>query len=337
MKVAVLTTSYPRGADDVAGSFVAASVKGVRALGVDVKVVAPADFRHFGIAYGSGIAQNLRAAPWKLAFVPGLLAAYSLAARRAAHDVDLVHAHWIPSAIAARATGKPYVLQVWGTDVELARRAPWLVRPLLRDARLVLAASNFLAGEARALGAREVRVVPFGVEIPERVGEPAAPPHVLYAGRLSEEKGVLDFVEATEGLERVIVGDGPLRARIPEAVGFVPPSKMGAYYERAAVVCVPSRREGYGFSAREAMAYGRPVVATRVGGLVDLQGPGVILVQPLDRAALGDAIRRLLEDSRERARLRAEARDVAVAQFSRPACAHAVVNIYSEASRKTRS
>jgi glycosyltransferase involved in cell wall biosynthesis len=299
MKVVVLTTSYPRGADDVAGSFVAASVKGVRALGVDVRVVAPADFRHFGIAYGSGIAQNLRAAPWKLAFVAGLLAAYSLAARRAAHDVDLVHAHWIPSAIAARATGKPYVLQVCGTDVELARRAPWLVRPLLRDARLVLAASNFLAGEARALGAREVRVVPFGVEIPERVGEPAEPPHVLYAGRLSEEKGVLDFVEATEGLERVIVGDGPLRARIPEAAGFVPPSRMGAYYERASVVCVPSRREGYGFSAREAMAYGRPVVATRVGGLADLEGDGVVLVEPGDRAALRGAVERLLVDAGE--------------------------------------
>ena len=330
MKVAVLTTSYPRGVDDVAGSFVAASVKGVRALGVDVRVVAPADFRHFGIAYGSGIAQNLRAAPWKLAFVPGLLAAYSLAARRAARGVDLVHAHWIPSAIAARATGKPYVLQVWGTDVELARRAPWLVRPLLRDARIVLAASNFLAGEARTLGARDVRVVPFGVEIPERVGAPAEPPHVLYAGRLSEEKGVLDFVEATHGLERVIVGDGPLRARIPEAVGFVPPSKMGAYYERASVVCVPSRREGYGFSAREALAYGRPLVATRVGGLVDLEGEGVVLARPRDRQDLRLRIEGLLSDAGERARLGSAARQMA-GRFSPEACAAALIESYRAA------
>jgi hypothetical protein len=36
------------------------------------------------------------------------------------------------------------------------------------------------------------------------------------------------FVEATEGLRRVIVGDGPLRAHIPEAVGFVPPAQLGA-------------------------------------------------------------------------------------------------------------
>ena len=64
-----------------------------------------------------------------------------------------------------------------------------------------------------------------------------------------------------QGLPRVIVGAGPVD--VPEAVGFVPHAELGPYYERAAVVCVPSRREGYGFVAHEAMAYGRPVVATR--------------------------------------------------------------------------
>ena len=64
-------------------------------------------------------------------------------------------------------------------------------------------------------------------------------------------------------MPRVIVGDGPLRARVPDAVGFVPPPQVGAYYERAAVVVCPSHREGYGVAAREAMAHGRPVVAIR--------------------------------------------------------------------------
>src|SRR4029077_6491062 len=154
------------------GRFIAESVGGVRAQGVDLVVVSPASFAHFGIAYDGGIAQNLRAAPWKLALVPAFLVAYSRAARRAARGADLVHAHWIPSAIAARATGKPYVLQVWGTDVELARRTPALVRPLLRGARQVIAASSFLADEARALGARDVRVVPYGVDLPAHVADP---------------------------------------------------------------------------------------------------------------------------------------------------------------------
>src|SRR5204863_8176273 len=188
---------------------------------------------------------------------------------------------------------KPFVLQVWGTDVELARRAPWLVRPLLRRARVVIGASSFLAAAARSLGAREVRVLPTPVEIPEHVGEPAEPPHVLFVGRLSEAKGILEFLEATEGLPRVIVGDGPLRARVPEAVGFVRHDQLGAYYERASVVCVPSRREGYGVVAREGMAYGRPVVATRVGGLADAIEDGVtgLLVE---RGELRAAIERLL-------------------------------------------
>ena len=58
MKVAVLTTSYPREPGDPAGNFVADAVERVRGRGVEVEVVSPASFRHFGIAYGSGIVGN---------------------------------------------------------------------------------------------------------------------------------------------------------------------------------------------------------------------------------------------------------------------------------------
>jgi glycosyltransferase involved in cell wall biosynthesis len=302
VKVAVLTTSYPRDADDPAGRFVADTVDGVRGLGVEVEVVSPASFRHFGIAYGHGIVGNLRARPWLVLFVPLFLWSFRRAAARAARNADLVHAHWLAAGAVAATLRRPFVVQVWGTDVELAKRVPWLARPILRRARLVVAASEFLVGEARALGAREVRVVPSGVAIPESVGEPAEPAHVLFVGRLSEEKGILEFLEATEGLPRVIVGDGPLRDRVPEAVGFVPPAELGAYYERAAVVCCPSRREGYGVVAREALAWGRPVVATRVGGLVDAVEDGVtgVLVPPRDVAALRSAIDSLLRDAHRR-------------------------------------
>jgi glycosyltransferase involved in cell wall biosynthesis len=216
------------------------------------------------------------------------------------------------------------VLQVWGTDVELGRRAPAVVRPLVRGASAVIAASRFLADAAAELGARRVEVVPPPVAVPAVVGEPEEPPHVLFAGRLSEEKGIVEFLEATEGLSRVIVGDGPLRARVPEAVGFVPPSEIGAYYERAAVVCVPSRREGYGMAAREALAYGRPVVATRVGGLADL-GPGAVLVSPRDAPALRAVVDELLPDAGRRAALGAEARRHAV---TKPAAAELLVAAY---------
>ena len=315
MNVLVLTTSYPRGPADTAGLFVRDAVEHLRAAGTEVDVVSPADFAHFGIAYGHGIAGNLRAQPWRAALVPAFLAAFRRAAARAAADVDVVHAHWLAAGAVAATLGKPFVVQVWGTDLELARRAPWLVRPVLARARVVVAASNALAAEARRLGAREVCVIPPGVELPGRVGEPDEPPHVLFAGRLSPEKGILELVEAARGLPLVVVGDGPLRDRVPGALGFVPPSEVGRYIERAAVVVCPSRREGYGVVARQAMAYGRPVVATAVGGLADavVDGETGILVPPGDVGALRTALVRLLQDAEQRARLgqagRARARE----------------------------
>ena len=216
-----------------------------------------------------------------------------------------------------RATGtpnaKPFVVQLWGTDVELAKRVPWFARRLLRRARLVLCPSQALAIAAGELGERDTWLVPPGVRIPSAVRPPDDPPHVLFVGRLSEEKGIEDFLEATEGTLRVVVGDGPLRERVPEAVGFVAPSELGAYYDRAAVVVCPSRREGYGVVAREAMAHGRPVVATAVGGLTEAVEDGVtgLLVPPRDPAALRAAIERLLGNAELRRRLGEAARELA--------------------------
>lgn len=333
MRVLVLTTSYPRGPDDVAGSFVGDAVEHLRAAGIDVRVVSPASFAHFGLAYGDGIAGNLKRRPWLALFLPLFLVSYALAARRAARGVDLVHAHWLPSALPALATRKPFVVQLWGTDVELARRAPWLAGWLLRRARLVLCPSHALANAARELGAREVRVVPSGVNVPAEVGDPDEPPHVLFVGRLSEEKGITEFLEATEGFPRVVVGDGPLRDGVQETVGFVPPTELSAYYERAAVVVCPSRREGYGVVVREAMAYGRPVVASAVGGLAEAIEDGVtgLLVPPRDAAALCAAIERLLADRALRDRLGAAAAAHARECFSAIAATGAIVSAYREA------
>ena len=311
MKVTVLTTSYPRTPEDVAGRFVADAVEQVRRRGVEVEVVSPLVFRHYGIAYGSGIAGNLRRRPARVLLVPLMLRGLRRAARRASRDADLVHAHWLPLGGIAMRLGRPFVVQLWGTDVELGRRAPWLARRILRRARLTLCASNALADAARELGAGEVRVIGSGVEVPPTVGEEATPPEVLYAGRLSAEKGILDLLAAADnGMKLTIAGDGPLRERVPGALGFVPHDELGPLYDRAAVVAVPSRREGFGVACAEAMAHGRPVVAAAVGGLLDLvvdEETG-LLVPPGDVGALRKALRRLLADEELRARLGANAR-----------------------------
>jgi glycosyltransferase involved in cell wall biosynthesis len=326
----VLKTSYPRAPGDGAGSFVAELVEAARAAGVEVEVVSPGSFRDFGLAYGHGVLGNLRAAPWKAPLVLPFMASFARAARRAAAGADVVHAHWLPSGLAGLAAGKPLIVQPWGSDLAVA---PWAGRAILPRARVVVCASDFLAGTALRLGARDVHVVPVPVEAPADAGEPDDPPHVLYAGRLSEEKGILDFLEATDGVARVIVGDGPLRGRVPESVGAVPRERLGGYYARAAVVCVPSRREGYGMVAREAMAHGRPVVAARAGGLVDAvrDGETGVLVPPGDPAALHAAIERLLSDAALRRRLGGRARSVARTEFSQERASAALLDAYRAA------
>ena len=147
MRVAVLTTSYPRYPGDAAGRFVADAVEHVRSRGVDMEVIGPEQFRNYGIAYGYGVLGNLRRRPWLGLFVPALLASFVRAAR--AVDADLLHAHWLPSGWVAARSGKPYVVQVWGTDVAIAARAPALARGVLRGAQLVIAASRGQADRGR--------------------------------------------------------------------------------------------------------------------------------------------------------------------------------------------
>jgi glycosyltransferase involved in cell wall biosynthesis len=334
VKVVVLTTSYPRFAGDAAGRFVADAVEHVRGAGVEVEVVSPATFRHYGVAYGAGILGNLRAQPQRALALPLMLRSFIAAARRAARDADLVHAHWLPSGLVAQATGKPFVLQLWGTDVEIARRMRPLARRVVERAALVVCASTALAEEARALGASETRVIPSGVDIPAETGEEATPPEVLYAGRLSSEKGVLELVQAATGMKLVVAGDGPLRDRVPGALGFVPHHELGAYYGRAAVVACPSHREGFGVACAEAMAHGRPVVASAVGGLLDLveDGETGLLVPPGDVDRLRAALQHLLDDAGLRRRLGSAARARAEHRLAWPRVTELTLQAYRDAA-----
>lgn len=333
MKVAVLTTSYPRWEGDAAGRFVADAVERLRAQ-VDVEVVSAQSFRHYGIAYGHGIVGNIKRRPWLAALVPMMLASFTAAARAAARDADVVHAHWLPCGWVAARTGRPFVVTLHGTDVELAQRLPAVARAVLRRARVVVAVSSATADAARRFGAPDVRVIPNGVDVPSSDAGEADPPFVLYAGRLSKEKGILELVQATHGLPLVVAGDGPLRRSVPSARGFVPRDELERLYENAAVVVVPSRREGFGVTCLEAMAHGKPVVASAVGGLRDLvvDGETGVLVPPRDPPALRRALERLLRDGELRRRLGDAGRERARARFSWETVIPATLDAYRSAT-----
>jgi glycosyltransferase involved in cell wall biosynthesis len=134
----------------------------------------------------------------------------------------------------------------------------------------------------------------------------------------------------------VVAGDGPLRARVPSARGFVPNDELQALYARAAVVACPSRREGFGVACLEAMAHARPVVATSVGGLRDLvvDGHTGLVVPPRDPEALRAALRRLLGDSELRRRFGKAGRQRAQERFSWGAVTDATLEAYADATAR---
>jgi D-inositol-3-phosphate glycosyltransferase len=334
----VLTTSWPRTPSEFAGRFVADAVERLRRRGVEVDVVAPGDFRDFGLAYGGGIAANLRRRPWA---APLMLASMLRATRRAARSADLVHAHWLLTAAVARFSGRPFVVTLHGSgsagrfsDVELARRRPELVRRLLRPARAVICVSETVAAAVRAAGVERVVVIPNGVRIPDEVAAPAEPPEVLYVGRLSPEKNVDTLVEAVGDLNLVVAGDGPLRDRVPHALGAVPHAEVERLLERASVLVAPCEREGFGLAAAEAMAFGRPVVAAAGGALLELVADGEtgLLVAPRDAAALRDAVLRLLGDAELRTRLGRAGRERARERLGWDAVIEQTLAVYGEAA-----
>jgi glycosyltransferase involved in cell wall biosynthesis len=335
LRVVHLTTSYPRDEGDYAGRFVADLVSDLRERGVEASVLAPGEYRDFGLAYGDGVVANVRRRPW---LAPALAVSMATAVRRAAGDADLVHAHWLAGGAIAALARVPFAVTLHGSgtagrfaDLELAREHPRLVRTVLRRARTVICVSDALAEAAAACGARDVRVIRNGVAIPDRVGREAEPAEVLFAGRLAPEKGIQELAAATEGLNLVVAGDGPLRSLLPSALGFVPRSELDRLYARAAVVVLPSHREGLPLCVLEAMAHGRPVVATAVGGIPELVEDGVtgLLVPPGDPRALRAALDRLLADPVLRTRLGREGRRRVSTLCSRDRVADATLRAYS--------
>jgi glycosyltransferase involved in cell wall biosynthesis len=342
VRVVVLTTSWPRTESEFAGRFVADAVERLRECGVEVEVLAPGSgYDDHGLAYGGGMAANLRRRPWA---APLLLFSMCRAVRRAARDADLVHAHWLLTAAAARFGGRPFVVTLHGSgsagrfsDVELARRRPGLVRALLRPAAAVICVSETVAAAVRAAGVEAV-VIPNGVRVPDEVGPPAQPPEVLYVGRLSPEKNVDTLVEALGDLNLVVAGDGPLRHLVPNALGAVPHAEVERLLDRSSVVVAPSEREGFGLAAAEAMAFGRPVVAAAGGGLLELVSDDEtgLLVPPRDAAALRAAVDRLLADPELRARLGSAARARARDRFGWDAVIERTLDVYRTAIGSAR-
>jgi glycosyltransferase involved in cell wall biosynthesis len=173
--------------------------------------------------------------------------------------------------------------------------------------------------------------------------------HIGYVGRLVEEKGVFDLLEAFIPLagdcHLTLIGNGPLgpelRARAHAAgiesyvtfAGFVPqerlPEQMGAFD----VFVLPSHdskrwQEQFGHVLVEAMAMGIPVVGTQSGAIPEVIDDAGIVVQPCDPGALRDALVALRDDAAERRRIGAAGRERVLVVYADAALGAQTLEVY---------
>jgi glycosyltransferase involved in cell wall biosynthesis len=210
--------------------------------------------------------------------------------------------------------------------------------------------SRFLAAKIAQGGVypERLRVLPNfvetrGVAVKQHPGGP-----VLYAGRLSYEKGVDVLVQAVARLGSArleVAGDGPERPALealaaavaPGRVRFlgqVPKPRLLELMRAAAVVALPSRcHENQPMAVLEAFASGVPVVASSLGGLPELVEPGLLgdITPPDDPAALAAPLARLLDDPRRAQAMGRAARATAEERFAPERHLGQLERLYQEA------
>ena len=393
MKVAVVAEFYPRAADPVLGSWAHAQAVAARDAGAEVRVlvlhrpVPPRSaLREAGAAGALHAAARALRQPLhaeldgiEVTYVPfvspprprsygswGAWAAPTLALAlrrlRRRFPFDLVHAHYaVPAADAvlrARAAA-PLVISEHGGDLyhtaPASRAGRAAVERAFGRARLVLANSAAVADRCRALGAREVRVVHLGTDVPAEPSPAPREPMIASVSHLVARKRHADVVRALwllrdrhPELRYVVVGEGPERERIRrlagelgldgrvELRGQLPPAAARDAARAASALVMPSVDEAFGVAYVEAMAAGVPAIGCQgEAGPEDIAaaGGGIVLVPPGDVEALAGRIDTLLSDAAYRRELAREARATVQRSFTWERCGAATVAAYEEAGR----
>jgi glycosyltransferase involved in cell wall biosynthesis len=231
---------------------------------------------------------------------------------RDAAPPDVVYAHFlVPSGLIASRVDSPLVVTAHGRDVRNIGAVPGvaaLTRRVVERADSVVAVSDYLRREleTKVPEARgKTHVIDMGVDL-ERFSTQLVPdshlesPAFVCVGSLTERKNVVRLADAFARLGEgslTFVGDGPLRAELERrarvrVVGRVAHDEVPRWLASADVVCQPSLIEPMGQSLLEAMACGRSVVATLIGGPPEFVKPEAgVLVDPTDLDDLQRALR----------------------------------------------
>ncbi len=284
--------------------------------------------------------------------------------RRAGIDADVAHYQWLtfPSLDARLLpTRRPRLLTPHGW----LRREAWHggpargLRRLIDRMDAIVALSEYGAALLREQGgvsADRVHVIPHGAfdhltRLPQE--EPLPPelaavegPVVLLFGLIRPYKGadvLIDAFRRLEGAELWIVGRplgmplGDLRERAAGSRApirfvdrYVSDAELPAYFRRADVVALPYRDAEQSGVLYTALAFGKPVVMTDVGGFPEVAATGAgSIVPPNDPQALAGALDELLGDDEARARLAEASAAAAAGPYSWDAIAAQTLELYS--------
>ncbi len=267
----------------------------------------------------------------------GWMAARALLPHIRAFAPDLIYGYFIyPEAYAAlqigKALGVPVVAKSIGSDINRIGDpiSAMHTRTVLRETDYLITVSSDLRNKALAMGAapEKTRAIFNGcdlsvfhvgdlLEARRRLGIDPAAQAIVYLGRMDVRKGLRELVEAAASLhpERpklhvYLVGEGPDRSLLDSAIQLANAAAYihalpGCSFDEVAVwmaaadlVTLPSYMEGCPNVVTEALASGRPVVATNVGGIPEIMNPGCgVLVPPRDTLALAEALASVLDRS----------------------------------------
>jgi glycosyltransferase involved in cell wall biosynthesis len=293
--------------------------------------------------------------------------------RRFKPDILHIHVPNLSAFFVLAAQKRPPYVVHWHADVvpsRLDRRLrlfypPYLLfeRALLKNAKAIIAtsASYLEASPPLAPFRHKCHVVPLGLN-PARLrpllrkGDslPAAPSAhrftVLSAGRFAYYKGIQFLIEAAQqvpGARFILAGEGPLRKRMMEQVallgladrvflpGLLADEELHALFACCDLFCLPSieRTEAFGLVLLEAMAFGKALVTTAIGGSgmnwVNQNGITGLVVKPRDGHALAQAIKRLMREPELRKTMGHEAEKRFAEHFHIREVTQKIISVYS--------
>lgn len=250
----------------------------------------------------------------------------------------------------ARVFGVPVLLHLHGSGYDAffaacPRAGQSLIRRFfLRADKVAVLGAHWRRFVCEQLGVPDEKVLTVhnGVPEPPSLAQPEnAIAHIVFAGQLSERKGVDVLLESLKALDTpdwrtTLAGGGdiePFRREAGDKVtfaGWLSEEDVGALMASADIFVLPSRAENQPIAILEAMARGLPVVSTDVGAIPEQVVEGVtgLLVPPEDPRALTQALSRLIAHPSERQAMGAAGRQLYLRRYSIEACAAAFLSAY---------